>query len=203
MELEYIVFGTTYGFSSVSVTDEERRFIEQFYCDQHGTKTFVHKRYNNKVYYTHAIYPDKQTSFCDSKGRGGAFLGITIGFNNSYCQNFEKMDQIFNNIYKSFVDKGFIEETNGKRQFMISDFASHEAEIDNIVINAIKSQNLTNADLVPFQIKNIGEIKGSLPCHPSDMPTFGKAFMNMPYNLVVSEQNLTQQQLRNQRANVK
>ncbi|MBO4284875.1 MAG: hypothetical protein J5895_01410 [Alphaproteobacteria bacterium] len=198
--MEYIVFGTTAGFSNTETTPEEQRFIEQFYRDDTGRRTCIHKCYNDKVYYTHTIYTDAQRNFCDSIGRPGAFLGIMLGFDKHYCRDWQKIEHIFENIYQNLIKKGYILETKTMRKFMISDFSSSKQGIHEAVEDAVLKENLNAADLEPFRFN---ELKGTYRCNPKDMPALNKSLMDMPYNIDISTNYPTQAILRAQKTNLK
>ena len=200
MKMEYIIFGTTYGFASTETTDEEQRYIEQFYHDDEGKRTYVHKRRNNKVYYTRTIYGDKQNRFCDSKGRPGGFFGMTIGFDGQYCRDFNKINALMDRVYENFIKKGFITEKNGTHQYHIADFQTYNAQIHEIMADAVQYANLSSADMEKF---TFCELKGTYRCHPNDMPSLNKALMDMPYHIDISEKYPTQAMLREKLSKVK
>jgi len=198
--MEYIVFGTPAGFSNTETTPEEQRFIEQFYRKDTGRRTYIHKRCNDKVYYTHTIYTDAQKSFCDSIGRPGAFLGITLGFDKHYCRDYQKIERIFENIYQNLIKKGYIQETSTLRNFTIADFGAFKQGIDEAVTSAVSKENLNTADLEPFCFKGL---KGTYYCNPKDMPALNKSLMDMPYNIDISPKHPTQAVLRAKKTNLK
>ena len=196
--MEYIIFGTTYGFSNTEATDAEQRFINQFYHDSTGEKTYIHKRYDNKVYYTRTIYGDKQHQFCDFKGRPGGFLGMLIGFDNHYCRDYQKVDRIFKNIYQQLIEAGYLKNNGGSHRFTIDDFSKYQQGIHQAVVTAVTKEGVKSTDLETFQFK---DVKGVYRLNPADMPAYNQSVMKAPYNVEISSQYPLQEVLHTRKNN--
>ncbi len=188
--MEYIVFGVPNGFCDTGTTDEERKFIEQFYRPQTGKKMFIHKRFDHKVFYTYAVYAEKNKSFCSFSGRSGSFLGLTVILDKQYCQDFNKIKALCENMYTHLVSCGLItEDALGNKKFMTDSFGKYDQKIEKSFASAVQESGLSQDDMKPFVFE---KLKGTYRLNPVDAAQFYPSIIKLPYNMEISENFPTQ-----------
>lgn len=181
------VFGTPHGFCSTEADSDEYQLLESFYNrSDEGETTYIHKRFDDKVFYTRTWRADNQTTFTSKIGRPGAFLGISIEFEKNYYKDLKKIDQFFNDLYSDLVKEGLLSDNGKNKQFKIMKFTDHEDKINDLIKKSIQSSQLDSADLAPFKFNGL---KGQAFYNPKDAknPNIFAKLMEIPYNLVISK----------------
>lgn len=100
--LKFYIFGVPDGFDILSGTPEDIQYYQLFYdTSKKGKEMRINRKPNGETVYSYLIY-----NLVSSKGREGAFLGISLAFTgNEYCNNPAKLKELFAGVYEEVILK--------------------------------------------------------------------------------------------------
>lgn len=100
--LRFYIFGVPDGFNMLSGTPEDIQYYQLFYdTSKKGREMRINRKPNGETVYSYLIY-----NLVSSKGREGAFLGMSLVFTgNEYCNNPSKLIELFEGVYKEVILK--------------------------------------------------------------------------------------------------
>lgn len=100
--LRFYIFGVPDGFDILSGTPEDIQYYQLFYdTSKKGREMRINRKPNGETVYSYLIY-----NLVSSKGREGAFLGMSLTFTgNEYCNNPAKLKELFYGVYEEVILK--------------------------------------------------------------------------------------------------
>jgi tetratricopeptide (TPR) repeat protein len=138
------IFGAPYTFDLYLGNESEIRYFQNFDgSGKENSKLTIHRLKNGKVSYSYLRY-----NFISSSGRSNSFFGMSVVFDNEYCEDIEKIFDLFDVIYKDIILNNSIliaelkDNPTAQAKYLVRTFAEAESEvkkIENNIINNLKS----------------------------------------------------------------
>lgn len=146
---KFYIYGVPDGFDMPSGTPSDEILYYQLFYDtsKKGREMRINRKDNGETVYSYLIY-----NLVSSKGREGAFLGMSIAFtNNEYCNNHVALKELFEGIYNEVILKAddkdriidVIDGGNAVGRFCISKFDERHnmcEKIGRIIVNNVESE---------------------------------------------------------------
>ncbi|MFZ1705308.1 MAG: hypothetical protein WAT79_13250 [Saprospiraceae bacterium] len=153
MNFDIYIYGVPHGFNLFNAESSWNDYFQLFYDESTETsKLTIHRREDGLISYNYLRY-----KLISAEGRPGAFFGISVIFNNLYCNDVSKLFRFFENLYEKYIltneiiIRELLDKTHGNAQFIIKEFKDQELEVKNI--ESIISKNLISSfsnDLMPL-----------------------------------------------------
>jgi hypothetical protein len=140
MEMQFYVYGVPDGFDLYEGKSVDIAYFQSYYDGSKETSKLTLHRRDEHVVYSYLRY-----NLISSKGRPGAFFGISIVFNAMYCTDVINLYKLFDLLYDTILQNAVLLKKTSKDQIIfgvsaLKDASTEIRRIENILKKNINSQ---------------------------------------------------------------
>ncbi len=178
MKLSFFIHGVPNG-NDIWGEGDGRSYVQNFYNGQASpeqSKLCVEVLKNKNIsYYTYL----RERNIVSAEGRAGSYFGITIGFQNEFCLDFENLFKLFDLVYEKMIKSVLLVQVADNEKFLISRFSEKEDIIKNVQ-ETLFSQIIKSFenDVVPLDSSFVGDSNG---CIKSNILDVGSKFFILQF----------------------
>jgi len=178
MKLSFFIHGVPNG-NDIWGEGDGRSYVQNFYNGQTSpeqSKLCVEVLKNKNIsYYTYL----RERNIVSAEGRAGSYFGITIGFQNEFCSDFENLFKLLDLVYEKMIKSVLLVQVTDNEKFLISRFSEKEDVIKKVQ-ETLFSQIIKSFenDIVPLDSSFVGDSNG---CIKSNILDVGSKFFMLQF----------------------